>query len=189
MNMAPFSLPSLSLCLELCGAADPVAAQYYPTQPIKIVVAAAAGGPSDFPARLASQILPSRLRQPVIVENRGGAGGAIGARAVAGSSPDGYTPMVGNTSTLAVIPAASVDAGYDAIKDCARIAKATEGFQIVVVHPSSPWKSIKGLVEDSKSNPGNLNYAHTGPGGLPHLSGELFMLRSGAKLTGISYRS
>src|SRR5262249_4979416 len=75
------------------------------------------------------------------------------------------------------------------IKDFAPIAKVTEGFQIVVVHPSSPWKSIKGLVEDSKSNPGKLNYAHTGPGGLPHLSGELFMLRSGAKLTGISYRS
>jgi tripartite-type tricarboxylate transporter receptor subunit TctC len=189
MNMAPLSLTALALCLELLGAADPVAAQDYPTQPIKIVVAAAAGGPSDFPARLASQILPSRLGQPVIVENRGGAGGAIGARAVAGSSPDGYTLMVGNTSTLAVIPAVSVNAGYDPIKDFAPIAKVTEGFQIVVVHPSSPWKSIKGLVEDSKSNPGKLNYAHTGPGGLPHLSGELFMLRSGAKLTGISYRS
>ena len=186
MNMAPLSLTALALCL---GAADPVAAQDYPTQPIKIVVAAAAGGPSDFPARLASQILPSRLGQPVIVENRGGAGGAIGARAVAGSSPDGYTLMVGNTSTLAVIPAVSINAGYDPIKDFAPIAKVTEGFQIVVVHPSSPWKSIKGLVEDSKSNPGKLNYAHTGPGGLPHLSGELFMLRSGAKLTGISYRS
>ena len=186
MNMAPLSLTALALCL---GAADAVAAQDYPTQPIKIVVAAAAGGPSDFPARLASQILPSRLGQPVIVENRGGAGGAIGARAVAGSSPDGYTLMVGNTSTLAVIPAVSINAGYDPIKDFAPIAKVTEGFQIVVVHPSSPWKSIKGLVEDSKSNPGKLNYAHTGPGGLPHLSGELFMLRSGAKLTGISYRS
>src|SRR5215472_17581798 len=189
MNMAPLALTALALCLELLDAADPVAAQDYPTQPIKIVVAAAAGGPSDFPARLASQILPSRLGQPVIVENRGGAGGAIGARAVAGSSPDGYTLMVGNTSTLAVIPAVSLSAGYDPIKDFAPIAKVTEGFQIVVVHPSSPWKSIKSLVEDSKSNPGKLNYAHTGPGGLPHLAGELFMLRSGAKLTGISYRS
>ena len=189
MNMAPLALTALALCLELLDAADPVAAQDYPTQPIKIVVAAAAGGPSDFPARLASQILPSRLGQPLIVENRGGAGGAIGARAVAGAPPDGYTLMVGNTSTLAVIPAVSLSAGYDPIKDFAPIAKVTEGFQIVVVHPSSPWKSIKSLVEDSKSNPGKLNYAHTGPGGLPHLAGELFMLRSGAKLTGISYRS
>src|SRR5262249_58245197 len=118
----------------------------------------------------------------------GGGGGAIGGRAVAGAPPDGYTLMVGNTSTLAVIPAVSLSAGYDPIKDFAPIAKVTEGFQIVVVHPSSPWKSINGLVEDSKSNPGKLNYAHTGPGGLPHLASELFMLRSGAKLTAISYR-
>src|SRR5215831_16221598 len=188
MNGPPRVPIGLALCLGL-NAADPVAAQDYPTQPLKVIVPAAPGGPSDFPARLASQILPSRLGQPVIVENRGGAGGAIGARAVAGSPPDGYTLMVGNTSTLAVIPAVSVSAGYDPIKDFAPIAKVTEGFQIVVVHPSSPWKSINGLVEDSKSNPGKLNYAHTGPGGLAHLAGELFILRSGAKLTGISYRS
>jgi tripartite-type tricarboxylate transporter receptor subunit TctC len=97
--------------------------------------------------------------------------------------------MVGNTSTLAVIPAVAAHPDYDPIKDFAPITKVTEGFQIVVVHPSSPWKSIKDLVQDSKANPGKLNYAHTGPGGLPHLAGELFMLRSRAKLTGISYRS
>jgi tripartite-type tricarboxylate transporter receptor subunit TctC len=188
MNTPPFVPIALALCLGL-SAADPLAAQDYPTQPIKVVVPAAAGGPSDFPARLASQILPPRLGQPVIVENRGGAGGGIGARAVAGAPPDGYTLMVGNTSTLAVIPAVSANPGYDPIKDFAPIAKVTEGFQIVVVHPSSPWKSIKELVDDSKANPGKLNYAHTGPGGLPHLAGELFMMRSGAKLTGISYRS
>jgi tripartite-type tricarboxylate transporter receptor subunit TctC len=188
MNTPPLVPIALALCLGL-NAADLVAAQDYPTQPIKVVVPAAPGGPSDFPARLASQILPPRLGQPVIVENRGGAGGAIGARAVAGAPSDGYTLMVGNTSTLAVIPAVSAHPDYDPIKDFAPIAKVTEGFQIVVVHPSAPWKSIKDLVEDSKANPGKLNYAHTGPGGLPHLAGELFMLRSGAKLTGISYRS
>jgi tripartite-type tricarboxylate transporter receptor subunit TctC len=86
-------------------------------------------------------------------------------------------------------PAVAANPGYDPIKDFAPIAKVTEGFQIVVVHPSSPWKSIKELVDDSKANPDKLNYAHTGPGGLPHLASELFMLRSGAKLTGVSYRS
>ncbi len=188
MNTPPLVPIALALFLGL-SAADPLAAQDYPIQPIKVVVPAAAGGPSDFPARLASQILPPRLGQPVIVENRGGAGGGIGARAVAGAPPDGYTLMVGNTSTLAVIPAVSANPGYDPIKDFAPIAKVTEGFQIVVVHPSSPWKSIKELVDDSKANPDKLNYAHTGPGGLPHLASELFMLRSGAKLTGVSYRS
>ena len=177
-----------ALCFAL-NAGDQAGAQSYPAQPIKIIVPAAPGGPSDLPARLASQILPPKLGQPVVVENRGGAGGAIGARAAAGSPPDGYTLMVGNTSTLAVIPAVSSGAGYDPVKDFTPIAKVTEGFQILVVHPSSPWKSIKELVEYAKANPGRLNYAHTGGGGLPHLAGELFMLRSGAKMTGVSYRS
>src|SRR4029453_15908265 len=158
MNTLPLVPIALAFFLGL-SAADPLAAQDYPPQPIKVVVPAAAGGPSDFPARLASQILPPRLGQPVIVENRGGAGGAIGARAVAGAPSDGYTLMVGNTSTLAVIPAVSAHPDYAPIKDFAPIAKVTEGFQIVVVHPSSPWKSIKDLVEDSKANPGKLNYA------------------------------
>src|SRR5215470_1453445 len=187
MNTRPLAV-AVALCFGI-DVADPLAAQDYPSQPIKIIVAAAPGGPSDFPARLASQILPPRLGQPVIVENRGGAGGGIAARAVAGAPSDGYTLLVGNTSTLAVIPAVAAHPDYDPIKDFVPIAKVTEGFQILVVHPSSPWKSIKDLVEDSKANPGKLNYAHTGPGGLPNLAGELFMLRSGAKLTGISYRS
>ena len=183
-----FACTLVALCLGL-SAGNEAGAQSYPTQPIKIIVAAAPGGPSDLPARLAAQILPSKLGQPVVVENRGGAGGAIGARAAASAAPDGYTLMIGNTSTLAVIPAVSASAGYDPVKDFAPIAKVTEGFQILVVHPSSPWKSIKELVDYSKANPGKVNYAHTGAGGLPHLAGELFMLRSGAKMTGVSYRS
>ncbi len=183
-----FACATLALCCGL-DAGNQADAQSYPAQPIKIIVPAAPGGPSDLPARLAGQILPASLGQPVVVENRGGAGGAIGARAAASAPPDGYTLMIGNTSTLAVIPAVSASAGYDPVKDFTPIAKVTEGFQILVVHPSSPWKSIKELVEYAKANPGKLNYAHTGAGGLPHLAGELFMLRSGAKMTGVSYRS
>ena len=96
---------------------------------------------------------------------------------------------MGNTSTLAVIPAVSTSAGYDPVKDFAPIAKITEGFQILVVHPSSPWKTLKDFVDYAKANPGKINYAHTGGGGLPHLAGEVFMLRTGTKLTGVSYRS
>ncbi len=164
-------------------------AQNFPDKPIRIIVAAAAGGPTDFPARLASQILAPKLGQPVVVENRPGAGGAIGAREVAKAKPDGYTLLMGNTSTLAVIPAVSASAGYDPVKDFVPIAKITEGFQILVVHPSSPWKTLKEFIDYAKANPGKLNYAHTGGGGLPHLAGEVFMLRSGTKLTGVSYRS
>ena len=167
----------------------PVQAQDFPNKPIKLIVAAAAGGPTDVPARLASQILTAKFGQPVVVENRPGAGGALGARVVATSAPDGYTLLVGNTSTMAVIPAVSSNAGYDPVKDFIPIIRITEGFQILVVHPSSPWKTVKDFVDHTKANPAKINYAHTGLGGLPHLAGELFMLRSGAKMTGVSYRS
>jgi tripartite-type tricarboxylate transporter receptor subunit TctC len=165
------------------------AADDYPNKSIKIIVAASAGGPTDLPARLASEILKNKFGQPVVVENRPGAGGAIGARAAATSPADGYTLFMGNTSTLAVIPAVSASAGYDPVKDFVPIVKITEGFQILVVHPTSPWKTVKEFVNHAKANPGKINYAHTGAGGLPHLAGENFMLRSGTKLTGVSYRS
>jgi tripartite-type tricarboxylate transporter receptor subunit TctC len=167
----------------------PAYAQTYPEKPIKIIVASAPGGPTDVPARLAAQILTPKLGQPVVVENRPGAGGAIGAREVARGGADGYTLLMGNTSTLAVIPAVSSNPGYDPVKSFTPIVRITEGFQILVVHPSSPWASVRELVDDTKGNPGKVNYAHTGAGGLPHLAGELFMLRSGAKMTGVSYRS
>jgi tripartite-type tricarboxylate transporter receptor subunit TctC len=161
----------------------------YPNKPIKIIVASAPGGPTDLPARLASEIIKSKLGQPAVVENRPGAGGAIGAREGARAAPDGYTLFMGNTSTFAVIPAVSKSAGYDPVKDFVPIIRITEGFQILVVHPSSPWKTVKEFVDDTKADPMKVNYAHTGAGGLPHLAGELFMLRSGAKMTGVAYRS
>ena len=166
-----------------------MAADDYPKQTIRLIVASAAGGPTDLPARLAAQILTAKFGQPVVVENRPGAGGALGARSVASAPPDGYTLLMGNTSTLAVIPAVSASAGYDPVKDFVPIIRLTEGFQILVVHPSSPWQTVKDFVADAKANPGKINYAHTGAGGLPHLAGELFALRSGIKLTGVSYRS
>jgi tripartite-type tricarboxylate transporter receptor subunit TctC len=175
------------LATGMAGAS--AAAEDYPSKPIKLIVAAAAGGPTDVPPRLAGQILSPRLGQPAVVENRPGAGGALGARVVATAPPDGYTLLIGNTSTLAAIPAVSASAGYDPVKDFVPIVRITEGFQILVVHPDSPWKTVKDFVADSKARPGAINYGHTGPGGLPHLAGELFMLGSGAKLTGVSYRS
>ena len=178
---------TMTLVLAMTGGTW--AADDYPNKPIKLIVAAGAGGPTDLPARLASQILTAKLGQPVVVENRPGAGGALGARVVSSSPADGYTLLMGNTSTLAVIPAVSASAGYDPVKDFIPIVRITEGFQILVVHPSSPWKTVKEFVDDSKANPGKINYGHTGAGGLPHLAGEIFMLRSGAKMTGVSYRS
>jgi len=164
-------------------------AQNYPTKPIKIIIPSAPGGPTDVPARFAQQFLPPKLGQPVVIENRGGAAGAIGARAAATAAPDGYTLMIGNTSTLAVLPAVSASAGYDPVKDFTPIMKVTEGFQILVVHPDSPFRTVQDVIDHARANPGKLNYASTGPGGLPHLAAELFMLRTGTKMTNVSYRS
>ena len=183
-------LRAVLAALAVAAFTTPALAQDdYPNKTIRLIVASAAGGPSDLPARLASQILTAKFGQPVVVENRPGAGGALGARSVATAPADGYTLLLGNTSTLAVIPAVSTSAGYDPVKDFMPVIRITEGFQILVVHPSSPWTTVKDLVAEAKANPGRINYAHTGAGGLPNLAGELFALRSGAKLTGVSYRS
>jgi tripartite-type tricarboxylate transporter receptor subunit TctC len=172
----------------LAFSASAAQAQSYPSQPIKIVVSSAPGGPNDTVARLASQTL-GKLGQPAIVENRAGAGGALAAREVAAARPDGYTLMVGNTSTMAVLPAMSANPGYDSLKDFAPVARFWESYQLLVVNASSPWKSVKDLIEAAKAAPGKITYAHTGSGGMPNLSTELFQARTGIKLVAVPYRS
>jgi tripartite-type tricarboxylate transporter receptor subunit TctC len=151
-------------------------------------VPSAPGGPTDIPARLLSQILP-KLGQPVVIENRPGAGGAIGARFVAASAPDGHTLLVGNTSVLAVIPAVSASAGYDPDRQFSAVAKFSESYQILVVHPSVAARTVGELIAYAKANPGKLNYAQTGAGGLPHLTGELFKSAAGVDIIGVPYKS
>jgi tripartite-type tricarboxylate transporter receptor subunit TctC len=171
----------------LSALAAPAAAQGYPDRPIRLIVPAPPGGPTDLPARLLAQVLPG-LGQPVVVENRPGAGGAIGARAVATAAPDGYTLLLGNTSVLAVIPAISASAGYDPAKNFTAVAKISESYQILVAHSSSRWNSVKEFVDDAKANPGKFNLAHTGVGGLPHLTAELFKARTGVSFVGVPYK-
>ena len=178
----------LVVCMAAALWPAQAAAQGYPDKPIRLVVPAAPGGPTDIPARLLSQILP-KLGQPVAVENRPGAGGAIGARSVASAVPDGYTLLVGNTSVLAVIPAVSASAGYDPAKSFAPVAKISESYQILVVHPSAPWTTVGEFVADAKVTPGKLNVSHTGAGGLPHLTAELFKSSTGTDLVGVPYKS
>jgi len=166
----------------------PANAQTWPDRPIRLIVPSAPGGPTDIPARLLAQILP-KLGQPAVVENRPGAGGAIGARAVATAAPDGTTLLIGNTSVLAVIPAVSASAGYDPAKSFAPVAKISESYQVLVVSPATPWTNVREFVSDAKANPGKFNLAHTGAGGLPHLTAELFKASTGAELVGVPYKS
>ena len=181
---------SLGAVFLVCAIviASPLLAQTYPDHPIKLIVPSAPGGPTDIPARITAGFIP-KLGQPGVVENRPGAGGALGARSVASSPPDGYTLLVGNTSVFAVNPAVSTSAGYDPLKDFAPVAKFSESFQILVVDPSLRVTSVKELLAYIKANPGKLNYAHTGVGGLPHLTAELFIARTGANIVGVPYRS
>jgi tripartite-type tricarboxylate transporter receptor subunit TctC len=178
----------LRVVLATAVIAAPAWAQTFPDRPIRLIVPAGPGGPTDLPARLVSQILP-KLGQPAVVENRAGAGGAIGARAVVGATPDGYTLLIGNTSVLAVFPAVSASAGYEPAINFAPVAKVSESYQILVVPPSSRFGSVRELVAFAKLNPGKLNIAHTGAGGLPHLTTELFKSKAGIDIVGVPYKS
>jgi tripartite-type tricarboxylate transporter receptor subunit TctC len=179
------AVAAVAAALAWCGDAY---AQVYPDRPIRLIVPSAPGGPTDLPARMLSQILP-KLGQPVVIENRPGAGGAIGARSVATAAPDGYTLLVGNTSVLAVIPAVSAGAGYDPSTQFTAVAKFSESYQILVVHPSLAVKTVGELIDYAKHNPGKLDYAQTGAGGLPHLTGELFKSAAGVDIVGVPYKS
>ena len=187
LQSAVIGIAALSM-LAAVAPSDDARAQVYPDKPIRLIVPAAPGGPTDIPARLLSQILP-KLGQPVVIENRAGAGGAIGARAVVAAAPDGYTLLVGNTSVFAVAPAVSASAGYDPTRQLAAVAKFSESYQILVVRPDFPAKSAEELIALAKRRPGDLNYAHTGVGGLPHMTGELFKSAAGVDIVGVPYKS
>jgi tripartite-type tricarboxylate transporter receptor subunit TctC len=177
--------------IAICAAtvaADAARAQTYPSKVIKLVVPAGPGGPTDVLARLVGDRMAAELGQSVIVENRGGAGGAIAARAVAGADPDGYTLLFGNTATLANIPAVSKSAGYDPAKNFAAVAKVMDSYMILVVRPDARWKSVADLVADAKAHPGKLNHGAAGPGNLTHLSGELFKSKAGIDFVAIQFK-
>src|SRR5262252_1294874 len=146
----------------------------YPDKLIKMIVPAPPGGQTDVLARLLAQKIQNAVGQNVVVDNRGGAGGALGARALAAAEPDGYTLFYGNTSTLAVIPAVSKNPGYDPAKNYTPVASVSESYMILVVHPSFPAVTLQEFLAYAKAHPGKLNYAHAGAGNVTHPAGEMF---------------
>ena len=181
------------LCGVLTCALSPIAAgeghaQDYPQRLIKLVVPGGPGNPGDLLARIAAQHLQATLGQSVIIENNAGAGGLIAARAFARTEPDGYTLFSGNTSTLAIIPAISKNPGYDPAKHFAPVAKVADTFQVLVVEPASPLKSVQDLIVRAKANPGQLNYGSV-YGALPHLAGELFKATVGVNVVFVPYKT
>jgi tripartite-type tricarboxylate transporter receptor subunit TctC len=167
------------------GAAS---AQGYPTRVIKMVVPYPAGGPTDAIARIVAEEMGKTLGQNVIVENVAGASGAIGTRAVAKADPDGYTIVFGNNQTHGNNMFLLTNPGYDAQKDFAPLAGAGAFEHVFVVKNDLPVKSIPELVALAKTDPGKLNYGSTGVGSGSHLSTELFMTRTGTKMTHVPFR-
>jgi tripartite-type tricarboxylate transporter receptor subunit TctC len=183
----------LALCIALvlgAGAsiAGHAAAQPYPDRLIKIVVPYPPGGPIDITARLVAQRLGPILGQTVIIENRGGAGGALGTKAAAGAEPDGYTLLFGNASAFVVGPAVYRFRDYDTIKQFTPIAKVTEGYEVLVVAPDFPAKNVQELIAYAKARPGKLNFGSMGYGNLTHLVAELFKLQTGTDFVHVPYK-
>jgi tripartite-type tricarboxylate transporter receptor subunit TctC len=174
----------LVLGLSFSAAA---AAQPYPQRAVRMVVPFPAGGPTDVLTRVVSQKLSERWRQPVVVENKPGAGGSIGADFVAKSPPDGYTLVMATSSTHSIGPALG-KLPYDAQKDFAPIAQVWNAPNVLVVSPALNVADVQALVALAKAKPGELNFASSGNGTIPHLSGELFKLLAGIDLVHVPYK-
>ena len=166
----------------------PAAAQDYPNRPITLVVPFPPGGSTSIVARIISDKLSEALGQQIVVDNRGGAGGTIGTRAVARSTPDGYTILLGYTGTLAIGPTLYPSAGYDPRKDFAPIGLIGHAPNSLVVHPSFAVHSVKELVAYAKANPGKVNYGSAGVGTVSHVSGVYFASAAGVSVTHIPYK-
>ena len=181
---------ALTLFLALAalpGGADAIA-QVYPSKPIRFVVPYPPGGSVDIAARALGQKLSEAWGQPVVVDNRAGAGGNIGADLVAKSPADGYTLLMGAVATHAINPTLYAKIPYDPVKDFTPVALVVQVPNILVVNPSVPAKSVKELIELARAKPGTLNFASGSTGSTGHLAGELFNTMADVKMVHIPYK-
>lgn len=183
----PFRLIAVAMlaaCLPLTAAA-----QAWPTKPIRLVVPFAPGGTTDIVARILTERLSKELGQVVVVENRAGSGGMIGADLVAKAAPDGYILGVATVSTLATIPATTAKMPYDPVKDFSLIINLVTVPNVMTVNPKNvPVKDMKEFIALVKKNPGKYSFASSGTGGISHLDGELFKALTGTFIVHIPYR-
>jgi len=167
---------------------DPAHAQIYPAKTIRVVVPNPPGGTSDILARSIGQKLNEAWGRPVIVENRAGANGNIGANLVAKSPADGYTLLLTDVGALAISPSVFPDLPFDPARDFAPVVLISYSPHVLGVHPSVPAKTVKELIALAKSRPGQLNFATAGVGSAPHLAGVEFALRTGVQWTYVPYK-
>jgi tripartite-type tricarboxylate transporter receptor subunit TctC len=172
----------------LALSAATASAQPYPNRPVTLVVPFPPGGSTSIVARIVADKMSEALGQSIIIDNRGGAGGTIGTKAVAKTTPDGYTILLGYTGTLAIGPTLYPNAGYDPRKDFAPVGLIGNAPNSLVVHPSFPAKSVQELIAYAKADPGKVNYGSAGVGTVSHVAGEYFATAAGIKLTHVPYR-
>jgi tripartite-type tricarboxylate transporter receptor subunit TctC len=169
-------------------AANPAQAQQYPNKAIRIVVPFAAGGTSDILARALGPHVTNAWGQPVIVENRTGANGNVGADYVAKSAPDGYTMLLSDVGALSINPSVYASMPFDPVKDFSPIVMVSYSPHVLAVHPSVPVSNVQELIAYAKANPGKMNFANSGTGGAPHLAGVDFAARTGVQWAYIPYK-
>ena len=183
-------LAALALAAGVVFAAgqDGAAAQAYPNRPVRMVVPFPAGAGVDIVARMIGIPLTEAWGQPVVIDNRPGAGGTIACELAAKAAPDGYTLLIGNVSTIAMAPSLYKKVNYDPIRSFAPITLVDTSANVLVVHPSVPVTTTQAFIALAKSKPGQINYASAGSGTSPHLAAELFKSMAGVNIVHVPYK-
>ncbi len=176
------------LALASCVLTAPAWGQAYPNKPLKMILPFPAGGPTDIVARAMGQGLAEALGHNVVIDNRPGGGGLIGATLAAKAPGDGYTLLLGGITTFGVAPSVHKNLAFDPVKDFLPVTMATRQPILLMMHPSLPVKSVREFIALAKARPGEINYASSGPGGSGHMAGELFRLVTGVNLVHIPYK-
>lgn len=172
-----------------CAMLGPlVTAQQFPSKPIRMIAPSSPGGPVDVLARILAQGMTETLGQQMVIENRAGAAGQIGADLVAKAPPDGYTVLLGFSAPLAISPNLNEKTPYDSLKDFAPVSQVAAAPYVLLVHPSVPAKSVKELVALARSRPGKMNFASGGTGTGLHMAGELFNYTARIKIVHVPYK-
>lgn len=182
------ALGAIAATAALLGTSRPTLAADYPNRTIKMIVPYPAGGPTDIMGRVVADFMSRDLKQTVVVDNRPGANGSIGADATARAEPDGYTMLMTAGSVLVQNPLMYKRLTYDPTRDFRMLALLTDVPVVMVVHPSMPVKTVKEFVDYAKQNPGKLNFGSAGIGGTLHLSGERFKYTAGIEMTHVPYK-
>jgi tripartite-type tricarboxylate transporter receptor subunit TctC len=188
MRTCAFIARRTATALMLMFAVSGAMAQAYPTKPVRMIVPFPAGGATDIVGRLIAQKLAEGWGQQVIVDNRGGAGGTIGSDVAAKSPPDGYTMLLGTSSTHAVAPSLYSKLPYDPVRDFSPVTLAATATILLAVHPSVPAQNVKELIALAKRQPNALSFASSGNGGISHLIGEQFKSAAGIQMLHVPYK-